>query len=141
VGRNRLRQRISIRAPGLQSSFGHALKEVIMNFKYVVAIVRPELATALEEKLSAVGVGGITLSKVKGFGEYKNLFSRDWLREFTKVEIFTEESKVDALLDVLQESAEADVPGIGVVAVMAVDRFLHLHKRRQDRSRLAVAVA
>lgn len=112
-----------------------------MNFKYVVAIVRPELAAPLEEKLSAVGVGGITLSKVKGFGDYKNFFSRDWLSEYTKVEIFTEESKVDALLDVLQESAEADVSGVGVVAVMPVDRFLHLHRRHQDHSRLADAVA
>lgn len=112
-----------------------------MNFKYVVAIVRPELAALLEAKLSTVGVGGITLTKVKGFGEYKNLFSRDWLSEYTKVEIFTEESKVDALLDVLQESAEADVPGVGIVAVMPVDRFLHLHTRRQDCSRLAGAVA
>lgn len=105
-----------------------------MNYKYVVAIVRPELAASLEAKLGAVGAGGITLTKVKGFGEYKNFFSRDWLSEYTRVEIFTEESKVDALLDVLQESAEADVSGVGVVAVMPVDRFLHLHTRHRDCS-------
>ncbi len=112
-----------------------------MNFKYVVAIVRPELVAALETRLSAMGVGGVTLTKVKGFGQCKNLFSRDWLSEFTKVEVFTEESKLDALLDALQESAEADVPGVGIVAVMPVDRFLHLQTRHQDRSRLADAVA
>lgn len=100
-----------------------------MNYKYVVAIVRPELAAPLEAKLSAVGVGGISLTKVKGFGAYKNFFSRDWLSEYTKVEIFTEESKVDALLDILQESAEANV---GIVAIMPVDRFLHLHPRHRS---------
>lgn len=97
-----------------------------MSFKYVIAIVRPEVVAPLETKLGAIGVGGITLTKVKGFGEYKNFFTRDWLSEHTKVEIFAEESKVDALLDVLQEIADADIPAVGIVAVIPVDRFLHL---------------
>ena len=103
-----------------------------MNFKYVIAIVRPEVVAALETRLSAIGVGGVTLTKVKGFGRYKNFFSRDWLSEHTKVEVFTEESKLDALLDVLQETAEVDAPGVGIVAVMPVDRFLHLQTPHQD---------
>ncbi len=97
-----------------------------MNFKYVVAIVPLEAVESLERKLRDIGVGGVTLTKVKGFGEYKNFFSRDLLSEQTKIEIFTEESKLETLLKALLETAISDVPGSGIAAVMPVEKFLHL---------------
>jgi nitrogen regulatory protein PII len=100
--------------------------EALMNFKYVVAIVRPDTVESLETRLKSIGVGGITLTKVKGFGEYKNFFTSDWLSEHTKIEIFAEESKVEPLLGIFLEAAHSDIPGAGVVAVMPTERFLHL---------------
>ncbi|TBR72409.1 MAG: P-II family nitrogen regulator [Burkholderiaceae bacterium] len=97
-----------------------------MNFKYVVAIVRSDAVESLETKLASIHVGGITLTKVKGFGEYKNFFTSDWLSEHTKMEIFTEEAKVELLLDALLKAAHSDIAGAGIVAVMPVERFLHL---------------
>ena len=97
-----------------------------MNFKYVVAIVRPDAVESLEAGFKSLGVGGITLTKVKGFGEYKNFFTGDWLTEHTKIEIFTEASKVEPLLGVFLEAAHGDIPGAGIVAVMPTERFLHL---------------
>ena len=96
------------------------------SFKYVVAIVAPEVVESLESKLRSMHVGGITLTKVKGFGEYKNFFTDDWLSVHTKFEIFAEASAVDGLVDALLETAGSDVPGSGIVAVIPVDRFLHL---------------
>lgn len=97
-----------------------------MKFKYVVAIIPPEAVEPLERKLRSARVGGITLTKVKGFGEYKNFYTSDLLSNHTKVEIFAEESKLDSLLDALLESAASDLPGSGIVAVIPVDKFLHL---------------
>lgn len=97
-----------------------------MKFSYVVAIVPPGAVDALERKLRTIGIGGITLSRVKGFGEYKNFFSSDWLSDHTKIEIFAQESQVEELLSVLMEIAASDVPGAGIAAVMPVEKFLHL---------------
>lgn len=97
-----------------------------MNFKYVVAIVQPEDMKPLREKLRRIGVQGITLTKVKGFGEYRNYFAEDLLSDHIKVEIFAEDSKVQALLGALLELGKIDVPGTGVAAVIPVDKFLHL---------------
>ncbi|MDO9236236.1 MAG: P-II family nitrogen regulator [Aquabacterium sp.] len=97
-----------------------------MNFKYVVAIVPPEAVKSLEARLRRIGVGGGTLTKVKGFGEYKNFYTPDLLSDHTRVEIFTEELKVEPLLDALLEIGRSDIAGSGVVAVIPVDRFLHL---------------
>jgi len=102
-----------------------------MNFKYVVAVVAPEAVESLDKKLRGIGVGGITLTRVKGFGEYKNFFTGDWLTEHTKIEIFAEESKVEGLLDALSEAAGFDTPGSGIVAVIPVDKFLHLRSRTE----------
>jgi nitrogen regulatory protein PII len=103
-----------------------------MSFKYVVAIVPPEAVESLERKLRNIGVGGVTLTKVKGFGEYKNFFTSDLLTEHTKIEIFTEESKVEPLLEALMEVGRSDIPGSGIVAVIPVDRFLHLRTGTED---------
>ena len=97
-----------------------------MNFKYVVAVIRSDALESLEARLAGIHVGGITLTKVKGFGEYKNFFTSDWLSEHTKIEIFAEESKVELLLNALLEAAHSDVPGAGIVAVIPAERFLHL---------------
>ncbi len=97
-----------------------------MEVKRVVAIIRSEALDALENKLKSLHVGGVTVSRVKGYGEYKNLFTDDWMIEHTKVEIFIETPKVNELIDALLEIARGDVPGAGVVAVLPVERFLHL---------------
>ncbi|MGH8790459.1 MAG: P-II family nitrogen regulator [Cupriavidus necator] len=97
-----------------------------MNIKYVVAIVRSDNLKMLEVRLNSIRVGGVTVTNVKGYGEYKNLFSSDRLVEHTRVEIFAEESKVDLLVRALLDAAHSDPPGAGIVAVMPVERFLHL---------------
>lgn len=97
-----------------------------MNMQYIVAIVPPELVESLEVKLRNLHIRGVTLTKVKGFGEYKNLYSNDWLSDQTKIEIFAEEAKVGSILDALRETGAADVPGSGIVAVIPVDTFFHL---------------
>jgi nitrogen regulatory protein P-II 1 len=109
-------------------------KEEIMKFKYVVAIVPLEALESVERKLRSIHVGGMTLTKVMGFGEYKNFFANDWLSDHRKIEIFTEESKVELLLQTLLEAAHSDIPGAGIVAVMPVDEFLHLRTGSEARS-------
>ncbi|MEO7850897.1 MAG: P-II family nitrogen regulator [Rubrivivax sp.] len=100
-----------------------------MSYKYVVAVLRPDVIAQLETRLSQIGIGGITLSRVKGFGETRNFFSADRLTEHTKLEVFVEESQVDALLSALRDTALPGVPGAGIAAVMPVDEFQPLHAR------------
>ncbi|MEO7243739.1 MAG: P-II family nitrogen regulator [Rubrivivax sp.] len=97
-----------------------------MSTKYVVAVVRPDVVAPLQTKLLQIGVRGITLSRVKGFGETKTFPSGDGLADHTKLEVFVDESKVEALLAALRETALAGVPGAGIAAVMPVDTFEHL---------------
>ena len=97
-----------------------------MKFKYVVAIVPPETVEALERELKRIGVGGMSLTKVKGFGEYKNFYTSDWLSDHMKIEVFAEESRLEGILRAMLQAGCSDAPGAGIVAVMPVDTFLHL---------------
>lgn len=97
-----------------------------MDFKYVVAIIPLESVQSVQRRLRSLHVGGITLTRVKGFGEYKNLFTEDWLSERMKIEVFIEEAKAQELVEALLASALSDVPGAGILAVMPVEKFLHL---------------
>lgn len=97
-----------------------------MPYKYVVAIVRPDVVAPLRKKLPQIGIQGITLSRVKGFGEAKTSLGGDWLGDHIRLEAFVEESKVEALIDALRETALVGAPGAGIAAVMPVDTFEHL---------------
>jgi hypothetical protein len=54
----------------------------------VTAIVRSEVLEQVEKRLQDLRLPGISVTRVKGFGEYANFFSRDWMAEHTRVEIF-----------------------------------------------------
>jgi nitrogen regulatory protein P-II 1 len=101
-----------------------------MNLKYVIAIVGPQCVAELEAQFARIGIEGITLTKVKGFGEYKNFFRDDWLSDHTKIEILTDESRVPALLEVLMKTAGSSLPGSGVVAIVPVDSVMPLRTHR-----------
>ncbi len=102
-----------------------------MRFKYVVAIIRADVLDALETKLGTLHVRGITVTKVMGFGEYTDFFSKSHLTEHIKVEIFVEESKVEATANAIMDVAHSDVPGAGIVAILPVDKFLHIRTRSE----------
>jgi len=97
-----------------------------MDYKRIIVIIPSEALEVIEEKLRQLRVGGVTVSQVKGYGEYKNLFARDWMSEHTKIEIFAEAPKVDELIDALAEVSRGAPPGAGIAAVVPVERFVHL---------------
>lgn len=103
-----------------------------MSLKYVIAIVRPDVLGALEARLGSLQVRGMTVTRVEGFGEYADFFSRSHLTEHIKLEIFVEEPKVDAVTDAIMEVAHSDVPGAGILAVLAVDKFFHIRTRSES---------
>lgn len=97
-----------------------------MEFKQVIAIIPNEALPPLQARLSKLQVEGITASRVMGYGEYKNLFRDDAMTEHTKVEIFIAAPKLDAVIEAMVELERGNPPGAGVVAVVPVERFLHL---------------
>lgn len=103
-----------------------------MSFKYVVAVVRANALAALEQKLAGLQVLGLTVSKVEGLGEYRNFFSLTHLTEHLRVEIFVDASKAENVVNAIMDAAHSDMPGAGIVAVLPVEKFLHIRTRSEN---------
>lgn len=95
-----------------------------MSLVLVVAITRSDALEAVENKMRAVGVRGITVTRVRGWGEYANLVSEDHKVAGLKVEVFVDAHKARQVTDALLETCHYDCPGDGVVAVLPVQEFL-----------------
>ncbi|MDT8840165.1 P-II family nitrogen regulator [Paraburkholderia fungorum] len=104
-----------------------------MEIRCVVAIVRSDILETLERRLGAIHIHGVTVSKVKGFGEHPNYFSNDWTTDHIKIEIFTLEAHVDALVREITAIAHAGAGGEGVVAVLPVERFFRISTSSEAR--------
>ena len=95
-----------------------------MSLVLVVAITRSDALEAVENNLRTVGVRGITVTRVRGWGECANLISEDHNVDRLKVEVFVDAHKARQVTDALLETCHNDCLGDGVVAVLAVQEFL-----------------
>ncbi len=102
-----------------------------MDLSVVIAIIRRQALEAVEQGLREIGVRGISVSKVKGYGEYHNFFAGDWMVESIRLEIFTRKDKVDAITAAIMKTAHTGSPGDGIVAVYPLERFYNIRLRSE----------
>jgi nitrogen regulatory protein P-II 1 len=50
-----------------------------MRYKKINAIIRQNRLESTERRLQELGVSGITVTRVKGYGEYADFFNNDWM--------------------------------------------------------------
>ncbi len=97
-----------------------------MELSAVIAIIRREKLEEVERALRELGVSGISVSKVKGYGEYHNFFAGDWMVENVRLEIFTRKDKVDAITETILNTAYTGSRGDGIVAVFPIEKFFNV---------------
>ncbi len=97
-----------------------------MQLRKVTAIVRSALIESIEQQLIAIGVRGITVTRVKGFGEYSDFYSRDWMSEHMRIEIFLSADRVQTVCETIMSSARTGSPGDGVLAVLPLEELYRI---------------
>lgn len=102
-----------------------------MDIKMMVAIIRREKLQDVEQKLRDIGVERINVSKIKGYGEYHDFFSRDWMVDEVRIDIFTRADEVDRIVTAIMDGAHTGLPGDGVVAVIPVEKFYLIRTRTE----------
>lgn len=100
-----------------------------MALKKVTAIVRCSSLETVEEALQNLHVPGLTITHVVGFGEYANLFRHDWSSRHARIEIFTDEARVDAIVQAISGAAHTGCAGDGIVAVLPVEHLFRIRDR------------
>lgn len=95
-------------------------------FRKVTAIVRASLLERVERRLQELRVPGLSVTKVKGYGEYANFFARDWMVEHARVEIFVTRGRADEVARAIMAVARTGGPGDGIIAVLPVEAVYHV---------------
>ncbi len=102
-----------------------------MGFRKIVAIVRNEALEKVEGRLVDMNVKGITVTQVKGYGEYANFFNPDWLVTHSRIEIFTDGTRTDDIAGAIMEVAHTGMEGDGIIAVIPVEKLFRIRTRSE----------
>src|SRR5436853_887379 len=95
--------------------------------KKVEAIIKPFKLDEVKESLSAVGVQGITVSEVKGFGRQKGhteLYrGAEYVVDFlpkVKLEIIVSDEQVADVVETIEKAAKTGGIGVGNIFVLTM---------------------
>lgn len=107
--------------------------------KKIDAIIKPFKLDDVREALSSVGVTGITVTEVKGFGRQKGHtemyrgaeYQVDFLPKM-KLELVIPENLVDQVVEVLVENAKTGKIGDGKVFVTDVERAVRIRTGEEN---------
>lgn len=102
-----------------------------MGLRKVVAIIRNDALEKVEARLVDLRVKGISVTKVKGYGEYANFFKPDWMVTHSRVEIFIEEAKADQIATAIMEVAHTGMEGDGIVAILPVLKLYRIRTKTE----------
>src|SRR5712675_543835 len=101
--------------------------------KMVTAIVKPFKLDEVREALSAIGVQGVTVTEVKGFGRQKGhteLYrGAEYVVDFlpkVKIEVVVTDKMLDAAIEAIIKSARTGKIGDGKIFVSAVQQVVRI---------------
>ncbi|NOZ36991.1 MAG: P-II family nitrogen regulator [Gammaproteobacteria bacterium] len=101
--------------------------------KLVMAIVKPFKLDDAREALSDIGVQGITVTEVKGFGRQKGhteLYrGAEYVVDFlpkVKVEVVVSDDLVDQVIEAVSKAANTGKIGDGKIFVMEVEQAIRI---------------
>ena len=102
-----------------------------MELKKIVAIVRTQVLGDVEDRLVALRVKGISVTRVKGYGEFAMFMHPEWRFTHARIEIYAEQSMVDVIVESILESAHVGAPGDGIVAVHPVEKLYRIRSQSE----------
>jgi nitrogen regulatory protein P-II 1 len=100
-----------------------------MELSLFVAIIRTHALGSVEKRLQEIGVRGLSVIGARGYGAHANLFSRDWLEDRVKIEIYVEQDRVESIVAAILDAAHSGSPGDGIVAVLPVEKVYSVRIR------------
>jgi nitrogen regulatory protein PII len=109
--------------------------------KKIEAIIQPFKFEAVKEALIAIGIEGMTISEVKGFGRQKghteiyrgSEYTVDVLPK-TKVEIVVADEEVASVTKAILEHAKTGKIGDGKIFVSSIDEAIRIRTEEKDEA-------
>ncbi|EAU55191.1 P-II family nitrogen regulator [Mariprofundus ferrooxydans] len=102
-----------------------------MKYKKVMAIIISEKLEEVEKALNAMHVSGLSVTQVRGYGEYHNFYRHDMTCRHARIEIFCQTSEANAIARCIMDAAHTGMSGDGIVGILPVEQFYHIRTRSE----------
>lgn len=106
--------------------------------KMLIAIIKPFKLDAVREALADIGVQGMTVTEVRGFGRQKGHTELYRGAEYTvdllpkiKLEVALEPDRVDAAIDAISKGAKTGQIGDGKIFVIDLEQAVRIRTGEQ----------
>jgi nitrogen regulatory protein P-II 2 len=111
--------------------------------KLVIAIIKPFKLDEVRDALTAIGVAGLTVTEVKGYGRQKGhteiYRGAEYVVNFLpkiRVEVAVNEDQTDRVVTAIQTSAKTGQIGDGKIFIMPLDHALRIRTGETDSDAL-----
>ena len=111
--------------------------------KRVEIITRPYKLDEIKEALTGIGIQGMTVTEVKGFGRqrgHKDVYrGAEYQVDFVskvKIEIVIDDDMLDQALDAIQQAAKTGKIGDGKIFVSTIDNAIRIRTGESGASAL-----
>ena len=116
--------------------------------KKVEAIIKPFKLEDVKEALSGVGVQGMTVTEVKGFGRQKghteiyrgSEYTVDFLPK-VKIDIVVDDEQTDQVTEAISKAANTGKIGDGKIFVSPVEQAIRIRTGEEGASAVSVSAA
>lgn len=109
--------------------------------KLITAIIKPFKLDEVRVAVSEIGVRGVTVTEVRGFGRQRGhtemYRGTEYVVEFvpkTKIEIAVEDALVDQVIEALMKSAKTGKVGDGKIFVFDLEQVVRIRTGERDAS-------
>jgi nitrogen regulatory protein P-II 2 len=111
--------------------------------KIVTAIIKPFKLDEVRDALTAVGVAGLTVTEVKGYGRQKGHteiyrgteYAVSFLPKM-KIEVAVDSNQVDTVVDAISKAAKTGQIGDGKIFVFGLDHAVRIRTGETDAAAL-----
>ncbi len=108
--------------------------------KKIEAIIKPFKLDDVKEALNGIGIKGMTVSDVKGYGRQKGHkeiyrgaeYEVDFIPK-TKIEIIVDATQVDQVVDTIRDAANTNKIGDGKIFVLPVEEVIRVRTGEKGR--------
>jgi nitrogen regulatory protein P-II 2 len=111
--------------------------------KFIVAVIKPFKLDEVREALTAIGVHGMTVSEVKGYGRQKGHMEIYRGAEYAvnflpkvRLEVAVDDSRVERAVEVITAAARTGQIGDGKIFVMPLEQAVRIRTGESDADAL-----
>ena len=111
--------------------------------KKIEAIIKPPRLDNVKEALNAIGIKGMTISEVKGYGRqkgHKEIYrGAEYMVDFipkVKIEIVVDSSLADQTVQTIREAANTNKIGDGKIFVLDVEEAVRVRTGERGKDAL-----